>query len=170
MLIALTKLAMVFSFIVFSFFSVTDWLGYVLGWHDELIHVLELPDSIRQIPLPLLTLGSLVALIGLAGLAIAYIAIWRILADGETQDFKSLGHRLTLMAKGFIAFWLSNYLLHSGVRTLIIWATESSEQADFHWDPFGPDLIFAITAVALLAIAKMMNRAWRAEHENQHFL
>lgn len=170
MLNTLTKLAMIISFSLFSGFMLHDWVGHYLGWHDELIHVLDLPEHIGTIPAGLTLPGGLIALFGILGLAISFIAIWRILSDGPTQDFRRLARHLQRMAYGLILFWLCNYLLYSGIRTLILWDAQMLDDGGIMWDPFGPDMIFAITAVALLAIARMMDRAWRAEDEAKHFL
>ncbi len=170
MLNTLTKIAMLASFVVFSGFAATDWLGQLLGWHDEVRHLLELPDSATMLPSYLVILGSAVAFAGIAGLAVSFVAIWRILSDGQTQDFRRLAARLQRMAYGFIAFWFSNYVLFSFVRTLLLWSIAPLDEAEILWNPLGPDLIFAITSVALLAISKQLERAWQAEEENRHFL
>ncbi|WP_371170712.1 hypothetical protein [Aliiroseovarius sp. 2305UL8-7] len=170
MLSSLTKLAMVASFAVFAGFAIDDWAGQMLGWHNNLWHILELPDQSAPPPFYLVVLGALVTLVGLIGLAMSFLAIWKILSDGQQQDFRRLARRLQTMAYGFIAFWLSNYLLFGGVRTLMARYISDPESVVILWDPFNPDLVFAITAVALLAIANMMERAWQAEDETQHFL
>ncbi|PID35746.1 MAG: hypothetical protein CR993_08310 [Rhodobacterales bacterium] len=170
MLNFLTKLAILTSFVVFAGFTVDDWLGQLTGRHDEIKNLLDLPQNTSPLPTLPVLLGTGIAFAGIAGLTISFIAIWRILSDGPTQDFRHLARRLHRMAYGFLTFWLSNYLLFSLVRSLILWQTPAFNTAELHWDPFGPDLIFAITAVALLAIAKMMERAWQAEDETRHFL
>lgn len=170
MLNVLTKLAMVISFTVFTGFALHDWGGHYLGWHDEIIYLLDLPDTIGTIPAGLSALGGAVALVGIVGVAMSFTAIWRILSAGPAQDFRQLAHYMKRMAYGLILFWFCNYALHAGVRTAILWDAQMLDDGGVMWDPFGPDMIFAITAVALLAIAKMMDRAWRAEEETKHFL
>lgn len=170
MLNVLTKLAMVISFAVFSGFVLHDWVGHYLGWHTEILHLLDLPEGIGPLPAGLIALGAAVALCGIVGVAMAFTAIWRILSAGPTQDFRRLAQDLERMAYGLILFWLCTYALHAGVRTLILWDAQMLGEGGIMWDPFGPDMIFAITAVALLAIAKMMERAWHAEEETKHFL
>ena len=169
MLNRLTKLAMVISFFVFALFAIDDWLGQLLGWHDELFFALDLPDQAQPSD-GLVVFGGLITLFGLIGLGAAYLAIWRILGDGIGQDFRLLARRLQHLAYGLIAFWLSGYLTFSVVRTLIAWQTLPDSDIPIVWDPFHVDLVFAISAVALIAISKMMERAWAAEDETQHFL
>lgn len=170
MLNVLTKLAMVISFAVFTGFVLHDWVGYSLGWHDEILDLLDLPEDIGTIPMGLAMLGGAVALLGIVGVALSFTAIWHILSAGPAQDFRRLAQNLERMAYGLILFFLCNYALHAGVRTLILWDAQMIHDGGIMWDPFGPDMIFAITAVALLAIARMMDRAWRAEEETKHFL
>jgi len=170
MLNTLTKLAMVISFAVFTGFVLHDWGGQVLGWHDEIHYVLDLPDDIGAIPIGLALLGGAVAILGIVGVALSFTAISRILSAGPSQDFRRLAQNLERMAYGLILFWLCNYAMHSGVRTLILLDAQMLDEGGIMWDPFGPDMIFAIIAVALLAIAKMMDRAWQAEEETKHFL
>lgn len=170
MLNVLTKLAMVISFTMFTGFVLHDWVGHYLGWHDEIIYLLDLPEEIGPIPAGLAILGGAVALSGIVGVAISFTAIWYILSAGPAQDFRRLAKRLTRMAYGLILFWLCNDALYAGVRTLILLEAQMLDAEDILWDPFGPDMIFAIIAVALLAIAKMMDRAWHAEEETKHFL
>ncbi|MCW1951009.1 MAG: hypothetical protein KIH44_006560 [Octadecabacter sp.] len=170
MLNTLTKLAMASSLMVFAGFAVDDWFGQLFGWHNHLWEMLDLPGQSITPPVFLVLFGAAITLAGLVGLALSYIAIWRILSDGKLQDFRLLARRLKRMAYGFIAFWLSNYLVFGGVRTLLAQYILTTEDVAIIWDPFSPDLVFAITAVALLAIATMMERAWQAEDETQHFL
>lgn len=169
MLNALTKLAMIMSFLMFAFFALLDWGAFATGEAALLLDHLELPEGLTP-SVWLVILGALFTLAGLAGLALAYIAIWRILGDGEGQDFRDLAGRLRLVAYGLIAFWLCNYLTFGGVRTLMIWQADRAGDIPVILDPFNIDIVLAIMAVAVLAISRMMDRAWKAEDETRHFL
>ena len=168
MLNAFAKLAIVGSLVVFSAFTIFDWIGYFFGWHDDIAAVIDLPSEITPSP-GIVALGTVVAMVGLASLAVAYLAIWRILSEGVGQNFRALARRLQLMGGGLIVVWICSYLNYSVLRSIAIIESGSSD-VEFILDPFHTELVLAIAGVALLAISRMMDRAWEAEDENRHFL
>ena len=170
MLNLLTKVAMVSSFAVFTLFFADDWGGNLLGVHNHIWEMLDLPPQPDQPPMLIVLLGLVLGAIALVCLFFAYRSVWMILSRGEKQDFRSLAKSLQQLAFGLAGFWFFSNSIYLGLRALLAQYVTTGEDVGLQWDPFNPDLVFAIVAVAILAIAKMMERAWRAEDEVQHFL
>ena len=170
MLNLFAKIAMVLSLAYYALAIGEIWLGQMMGWHNDVWELYDFPVQDSSPPMWTLLIGLLVTAGALASLAIAYVAVWRILSGGRGQDFRKLATNLKRLGLGLLGFWLGYNLLAGAVQHLIVIGLDSTEGFDFSWDPFDLDIVFFITGTAILAIARTMGRAWEAEDEVRHFL
>lgn len=166
----LTKLAMTISLLYYASIFSMLWLGQIFGWHNDIWEMFDFPEQTTSPPLIALLFGMFVNFGALAFLGMTYLAVWRILDGGLTQDFRDLAVRLKRIGIGLFGFWLGYNLLTGAVQHLIVIGLENTEDFDFGWDPLDIDIVFAILAVAIFTIAQTLERAWVAEEETKHFL
>ena len=164
------KIAMVLSWSYYTLFLGYHWGGQLLGLHNEIWEMYDFP--VQQVSPPTWTIlvGFLVSALTVLSLGIAYLSGWKILDRSATENFRFLAQKLGTMAWGLIGFWIGYNVLSGAVQLLIAVDLSSTEGFDFGWDPLDFDIIFAITGVILLAIARSLERAWLAEDEVKHFL
>lgn len=164
------KLAMALSLVYYTLVLTYLWVGQLLGIHNEIWDAYDFP--IQEVPPPAWTLiiGVLVICFGVGSLAHAYRGAWIILDGGPSQDFRDLAKNLQRIAWGLLGFWIFYNIELAGMPYLISIGIRDLEGFYFGWDPLDINIIFAIIAIVLLAMAGTLERAWLAEDETKHFL
>lgn len=166
----IAKIAMVLSFFYFAGMLVLLWLGQMLGWHNEVWDLYDLPRQANSPPIWTLTTGFLFSAFTMFSLGKAYLATWTILNGGPGQDFRQLARCMRRLGWGLIGFWAGFNLIAVAMLYLLAIDLEPTEDFDLFWEPFDLDVIIGITGMVLLAVAQTLNRAWQAEDENSQFL
>ncbi len=166
----IAQTAMILSLGYYSLTLTLVWVFALLGDGEGMWEMFDLPLQSMPPALWVMVLGTLVTLFTLISLGLAYSSLNRILKGGPEQDFRYLAKRLRHIAYGLLGFWLGYNLLVGLMPYLLALSHEPPLDIAFDWDPLDIDIIFAIIAIALLAISQTLNRAWEAEEENKHFL
>jgi len=166
----LAKTAMSLSLIYYVVLLGFLWIGQMAGLHNDIWEMFDFPAQPTSPPFWTLLIGLVVTIFALVSLGAAYLAVWRILNGGRTQDFRDLAQRLRRVGLGLIGFWLGYNILSGVLQYLIVIGLENTDGFEFGWDPLDLDIIFFIIGIALLAISQTLERAWQAEEENKQFI
>lgn len=164
------KIAMLLSLSYYTISLMLAWILALFGDGSEVWDIFGLPIQSTPPALWPLIVGILFTLLTLVSLGLAYRSLNKILNGGREQDFRHLAQSLRHVAFGLFGFWLGYNFLSGLMPYLLLQSLDPVLDVAIDWDPLDIDIIFAIIAIALLAISQTLNRAWEAEEENKHFL
>jgi hypothetical protein len=164
------QIAMILSLGYYTLTLMLAWILALLGNGEVVWDAFDLPIQSTPPALWTLIIGVLFTMFALFSLGLAYWSLNGILKGGRQQDFLQLAQRLRQTAFGLFGFWLGYNMLSGLMPYLLSLSLEPPLDAAIDWDPLDIDIVFAIIAIALLAISQTLNRAWEAEEENKHFL
>lgn len=165
-----TRIVMLFSWL-FMAIGLSFLIGLSLLFDPSLMfELVDLPTDLPAPPMWTVDLASVLSIIAMLLVAMAFWGFHRVLQSATANDFRALAQHLNTCARALFAFWILFVVIDRFMPFLLVLNIPVEQRPEIDWFPLGLELIFATVAIALWAVAGSLQQAAEIEDENRLFL